>query len=213
MRAKRTTLLLLNVALTLALMACRGQTSTSPPIHPNPNMDNQFKYDPQEVNKLFSDKRATREPVPGTVARGTLHEDQGYYQGKNPDGSYLWSNPRMAEPSSRAALLRRGQERYNIYCSPCHARTGDGQGIVMPPRYIGMVPPPSFMEERIRLMPDGEIFNTITHGIRTMPSYRHQVDPDDRWAIIAYIRALQRSQHTTLADIPADQRASLGVNP
>ncbi len=195
--------------LALALAGCRGQTSTKPPIHPNPNMDEQFKYDPQERNPIFSDKRAMREPVPGTVARGELHQDEVFYQGRNADDSFVWQNPRPITME----LLKRGQERFNIYCSPCHGRTGDGQGMVMPPRYQGMVPPPSYMEDRIRFMPDGEIFNTITLGIRTMPSYRHQVMPEDRWAIIAYIRALQRSQHTTAADIPADQRASLGVTP
>jgi mono/diheme cytochrome c family protein len=199
--------------LAMALAGCRGQTSSNPPIHPNPNMDEQHRYDPQEVNKLFPDQRAEREPVAGTVARGQLHEDKAFYHGMNTDGSFVWANPRMQDAAGRLDVLKRGQERFNIYCTPCHGRAGDGNGIVTPPYRVGFINPPAFTEERIRLMPDGEIFNTITNGKSTMPSYRHQVKPEDRWAIIAYIRALQRSQHTTIEEIPVEKRASVGVNP
>ena len=102
--------------------------------------------------------------------------------------------------------MKRGQERFDIYCSPCHSRVGDGRGIIIDK---GFPPPPSFHIDRIREMPDGEIFDVITNGLRNMPSYGHQVMPADRWAIIIYLRALQRSQNATLSDVPDSIRKEL----
>jgi mono/diheme cytochrome c family protein len=103
-------------------------------------------------------------------------------------------------------LLKRGQNRFNIYCSPCHDRTGSGKGIVIG---YGLVPPPSFHDQKVLDFADGYIFNVITNGVRTMPSYGAQVPPDDRWAIIAYLRTLERSQRASLADVPSDHRQDL----
>ena len=103
-------------------------------------------------------------------------------------------------------LLKRGQERFNIYCAPCHGQTGDGQGIVVQRGYL---PPPSYHQDRLRKMPDGYIFDVITNGVRNMPSYRHQVPVADRWAIVSYLRALQRSQNATINDIPPEMRETV----
>lgn len=198
------TLTIIACLLAVGLGACRGQTSTKPPIHPNPNMDNVQRFDPQEANHLFADGRAARTPEPGTVSRGELKTDSVYYQGRNADGTYTLRGPLPID----AKLMQRGQERYQIYCGVCHDRAGTGKGLVVA-NYQGFAPPPSFHEERLRQMADGEIFHTITNGIRTMPSYRHQVSEHDRWAIIAYIRALQRSQRAPLSDVPVQNRSEL----
>ncbi|RMF08349.1 MAG: cytochrome c [Candidatus Neomarinimicrobiota bacterium] len=190
--------------LALILTACfRGMPSKKPPIHLNPNMDTQEKYKPQSRSLFFADEATMRPPVEGTVARGHLKNDLPYYTGRNPDSSYVTANPLPLT----ADILDRGQERFNIYCSPCHSRLGDGKGIIT--QYKFPIPPTSLHEERIRTMPDGQIFETISRGIRNMPSYRHQIPVRDRWAIIHYVRALQRSQHATLSDIPEAERGAL----
>ncbi len=202
--------LLLMVA---AVSGCRGKISESPPIHVNPNMDNQEKIDPQEVGPLladgrplFSDLRAARQPVPGTIARGALRTDTIYFQGTFPNGNWAQYSP----VETTAELLDRGRERFNIICAVCHDRTGTGKGMVT--HYIGLTPPTNLMEQAIREIPDGQIFNTITNGVRNMPSYKHQIPVEDRWAVIAYLRALQRSQTTTIEDVPADIRSTLVAN-
>lgn len=198
MRRHRTTILMLVAALGLA--GCRGMTSEDPPIHPNPNMDDQHVYDPQEASGFFADGLAQRMPVAGTVARGELNLDVVFHEGKNEDGTFVARSPVM----TTRELLERGQERYNIYCSVCHDRVGSGKGIVMT-AYQGMVPPPSFHDERILEMPDGELYSAIANGVRTMPSYASQIQSErDRWAIVAYIRALQRSQNASREDVPED---------
>ncbi len=190
--------------LMLALAGCRGDISEQPPIHPIRNMMDQPRFDPQETNPFFADKRSQRLPVPGTVSRSGLKLDPVFYQGKNPDGSFVHDNPLPVN----LELLQRGQERFNIYCAVCHGRTGNGKGIVIT-NYQGFVPPPSYHDDRIRAMGDGELFNVVTNGVRTMPSYRHQVVEHDRWAIIAYLRALQRSQAAPLADVPKEKMSLL----
>jgi mono/diheme cytochrome c family protein len=162
-------------------------------------MDHQPKYKAQAKSLYFEDGAAMRTPVAGTVARGQLREDDAYYRGLKSDGTPIKSIP---VPITQA-LLERGQERFNIYCSPCHSRVGDGRGIMIA---RGYVPPPTFHDERLRNIEDGYIFNVITNGIRNMPPYRYQVPVEDRWAIVAYMRALQRSQNATLDDIPTELR-------
>ena len=103
-------------------------------------------------------------------------------------------------------LIERGQQRFNIYCSPCHGRTGDGRGIVV---QRGLLPPPSFHDDRLRKVGDGHIFDVISNGIRNMPSYRAQIPVDDRWAIVSYFRALQRSQNASINDVPAEMRGAI----
>jgi len=181
----------------------RGRPKTKPPIHLNPNMDSQQKFKPYQANPLFSDGTTMRQPVIGTVARGDLLLKTPFYTGKNADGTFV---EKSLLPVTRETL-ERGQERFNIYCSVCHGRLGDGQGIIT--RYKYPLPPTSFHSDRLRDLPDGYFFDVITHGIRNMPAYRHQIPAKDRWAIVNYLRALQYSQNAHIEDIPEDIRAIL----
>jgi len=171
----------------LVFAGCQGMPSEKPPVHVNPNMDWQDRFNAQEVNPFFEDNRADRQPVDGTVSRGDLQADLAYYQGIEDNGDFVDKIPATVS----AEMIMRGKERYNIYCSMCHGGTGAGNGIIT---NYGIVPPPSFYDERIVNMPDGEIYSAIYNGVRTMSSYRHQVPVEDRWAIVSYIRTLQRSQ-------------------
>ncbi len=186
----------------LVIVSCRGQISEREPIHPNMNMDQQDRFEAQEENPFFSDNRSMRMPVEGTVARGNLRQDEAYYEGINSDSSFVEDSPvELTRP-----LLNRGQDQYNIYCAPCHGGTGAGDGIIMEGQF-GFVPAPSFHLDRVRDMPDGQLYSAIANGIRTMPSYAHQVGVEDRWAIVAYIRALQRSQN-----VPEEQMQQYDVD-
>jgi mono/diheme cytochrome c family protein len=146
---------------------------------------------------FFSDDRSARLPVDGTVARGDFHEDTYFYTGKigTAPGDYL-PFPATAE------VLARGRERFNINCTPCHGRVGDGNGFI-PTR--GFRRPPSYHIERLRKAPIGYFFDVMTHGYGVMPEYGTQVAARDRWCIAVYIRALQLSQNATSADIPEGQ--------
>lgn len=196
---------ILAAALSLAVLAgCyRGEPSGKPPIHLNPNMDTQEKYKPMRESKFFKDHMDMRTPPAGTVARGELREDKILYEGKNPDSSLVSKNPLPVT----AVLLQTGQERFNIYCSPCHGRAADGKGIIIKYRYP--VPPTNLHDQRLIDLPDGHFFDVITNGIRNMPSYAHQIPVETRWAIVAYVRALQLSQNATLADVPIEIQAKL----
>lgn len=185
---------LLTVTVAVILIGCQGMPSEKPPIHPNQNMDNQEKFLAQSKNPFFEDNRSDRLPVEGTVARGGLAIDVAFHQGLNERGEYV---DRIPSAVTRE-MVQRGKIRYDIYCQPCHGGTGAGDGIIIG---YGYVPPPSFYEERIIDMPDGELYSSIYNGVRSMPSYRHQIPVDDRWAIVAYIRALQRSQNATQEDL------------
>lgn len=184
-----------------ALSGCAGTTSRVPPIEVWPDMDRQQKLRPQQQSDLFADKRASRMPVPGTVAIGYLKEDDAFYTGIV-NGFYAGRNPLNMD----AGLMKRGQMRFNTYCSPCHDRTGQGQGIV-PQRAIGWLPT-NLQEDRVRTMADGELFNVISHGRRSMPPYRFQIQERDRWAIVAYVRALQRTT-AKVDDVPRELRTDL----
>ena len=162
-------------------------------------MDRQQKYRAQAYSPFFDDGATMRVPVAGTVARGELRDDDVFYRGKTAAGDFVRKGPLPVTMQ----LLERGQERYDIYCSPCHSRVGDGRGIMVT---RGYVPPPSFHTDRIREFPDGQIFDVISNGVRNMPSYRHQIPPGDRWAIAAYLRAVQRSQKASVEDIPVELR-------
>src|SRR5579862_6041331 len=148
---------------------------------------------------FFADHRSARLPVDGTVARGDLHEDTYFYTGK------IGSNPGdyMPFPVTKE-VLERGRERYNIYCAPCHSRIGDGKGFV-PSRGFSRMPP-SYHIPRLQKAPLGYFFDVITNGFGIMPDYASQISPEDRWKIVAYIRALQLSQNATQADVPAGQK-------
>ena len=164
-------------------------------------MHDQPRYRPLASSDLFGDGRSARPQVPGTVARGHLRADSKYFQGR--DGKELVTN--LPVPLTRDLLLR-GQERYNIYCSPCHGRLGDGEGMVV---LRGFRHPPSFHMDRLRQQPVGHFFDAMTNGFGAMASYASRVPVEDRWAIAAYIRALQLSQGATIDDVPASERGKL----
>ncbi len=188
------------VAPILLALVGLGCGSNHAPIEMFTDMRRQPKYLPQEASPLFADGRASRPPVPGTVARGELKEDTVFYTGTR-DGDYM-ANPLPLD----MPVLKRGQERFNIYCAPCHDRTGEGRGIVAQ-RSSWL--PANLHDQRIRDMADGQLFDTITHGKRTMPGYRFQVPERDRWAIVAYVRALQRATSGTVNDVPQELRSEL----
>jgi mono/diheme cytochrome c family protein len=165
-------------------------------------MAQQPRYDPLEPSTFFTDGRSARRPVEGTVPRGYLRLDEHLY------GGTVASVPADRLPVLLTRqLLVRGQERYDIYCSPCHDRVGNGQGMIV---RRGFSPPPSLHDERLRLAPIGHFFIVMTEGYGTMPGYAAQVPPHDRWAIAAYIRALQLSQHATLAELSEEERRRIG---
>ena len=161
------------------------------------DMNDQAKYKPLAASDLFADGRASRPPVPGTIARGQLREDMHLYTGRV-DGALVTTFPFPVTHD----VLRRGQERYNIYCSPCHDRVGNGNGMIV---RRGYKQPPSLHIDRLRDAPVGHFYDVITNGLGAMPDYSVQVPVRDRWAIIAYMRALQLSQRATPADVPPDQ--------
>jgi mono/diheme cytochrome c family protein len=155
------------------------------------NMDDQPKYQEYEPGPLFRDGRSLQAPVPGTVARGDI------------------GKARSAEkPPLDAALLARGRDEFNVFCAPCHDRSGDGNGMVV---QRGMPRPPSYHIERLRAAPDEHFFDVVTNGYGAMYSYADRVAPKDRWAIVAYIRALQLSQNAPLDDVPDAERTRLNA--
>lgn len=180
------------LAVTFLLASCRGEQFSHQPVHPNMNMDQQERFEAQEENPFFADNRSMRQPVEGTISRGNLRQNPEYYQGINEDSSFVGEIPVDVDK----AFIYRGQAGYEVYCTPCHGKIGDGQGIIMTGRY-GYVPAPSFHLDRLRNVGDGYIYSAIANGIRNMPSYAHQIKVEDRWAIVAYVRALQRSQNAT----------------
>ena len=194
---KKTSLLFYILFLSFFANCFRGSSSEKPPVHVVPDMDNQPKYKAQSESKFFDDQSTMRLPVPGTVAQNAFPIDIVYSTGRNDDSSYITIIPEKLT----ASVLKRGKERFNIFCSPCHSQTGDGQGVVVNRGYIL---PPSFHTDYLINIQDGYIFNVITNGIRNMPSYAHQIPVKDRWAIVGYVRALQISQGAKINDFPAE---------
>jgi mono/diheme cytochrome c family protein len=168
-------------------------------------MGNAPRYDPLEPSALFADGQSARQPVPDTVARGHLHQDSlldtGMENGQPSD--------RLPFPASRE-VLDRGRDRFDIYCAPCHGRTGYGNGMVV---QRGFIAPPSFHSDELRAVPVGHIFDVETQGLGAMPSYAAQIPVRDRWDIAAYIRALQLSQHADASQLPDDLRQQLEAQP
>ena len=163
----------------------RGCTSSRPPIHLNPSMDDQPKVRPQAASAFFYNGAAMRDPVPGTIAIGGLKEDTAFFTGKSADGQFVAANPVAADD----AVVARGRERYRIYCQPCHDARGDGKGILF---QRGNVPTATFHQDKILKYTDGQIFDVITNGTGLMAAYKWPIPPDDRWAIVHYVRQLQR---------------------
>jgi mono/diheme cytochrome c family protein len=201
---------LLAVALyALMLSGCAGLASKSPPIEVWPDMDRQHKFGAQSENPLFSDKRAQRVPPEGTVAVGFLKEDTAFHTGRQGD-MYVGLNPLF--PYDKATL-EHGQRKFNTYCAPCHGQAGNGGGIVG--KRAGPVLVPSNLVNLdkangvvVRGYTDGEIYDVVSNGRRTMKGYKYQISARDRWAIVAYVRVLQR-QSGTLEDVPENLRSSL----
>ncbi len=174
-----------SIFLVLLVLGCgRGFTSKRPPIHIISDMDYQPKYKAQSSNSFFYNQMTMQQPVPGTVALGELMQDDAVTLGKDADGNYVATIP--LERSE--ALVARGENRYAIYCAPCHRASGDGQGILYS---RGGVPTTSLHDDRLRTMPDGELFNVISAGVGLMPSYAYPLSLEDRWAVVAYVRELQ----------------------
>lgn len=185
----RSWVLLLAAFCLLAAVGCQQQMADQP------------RYEPLQRSTFFGDERSARPLLPDTVARGHLDADAAFYTGKS--GGQLIST--LPVPLT-LEFLERGQGRFNIYCSPCHDRTGSGNGMIVQRGYRR---PPSYHIDRLRQAPIGHFFDVITHGFGAMPDYADQVPPQDRWAIAAYIRALQLSQNATLADVPPQERQQL----
>ncbi|MBL4575449.1 MAG: cytochrome c [Opitutaceae bacterium] len=192
------------VVATISILGFRGSKSTKPPIEIFNDMDHQPKYMPQGKSAFFADGRADR-PVPAhAVARGSFLEDDHLAFGKDSKGEFARGFPMDVTQE----LLERGKDRYAIFCVVCHGESGDGNGIT---KKYGMLSTPSYTRADLLTMPEGEIFNTITNGKNTMGRYGDKLTVEDRWAIVAYLKVLQRAQLGTIEDVPADKRSELGL--
>lgn len=208
-------LLLLTVAV-VSILGFRGCKSEKPPLEIFPDMDRQPRYKPQAENEFFPDGRNDRPVVPGTVPfltdnqqrypftapKDIFTEDEYLSTGKLEDGSFGRGIPIPVTYQ----LMQRGQERYNIYCTSCHGMTGDSNGIT---KKYGMVGVPSYHQDLYREMPEGQIYHTIRYGKNTMGAYGSKLSIEDRWAVVAYVRALQRAAYATLEDVPREERDAL----
>ena len=214
------------VLVVLAMAGFRGQKSKQPPIEVFPDMDRQPKVKAQTPSEFYADGRAARPPVDGTVPIGyamPMHKliDGSVGQATGPYKQIIFSSsPTYIDTGKMGdnwgsgipfqvspAVMGRGQQRFGIYCAVCHGATGVGNGIA---QKFGLNTVQSLLQDRIRVMADGEIFDTISHGKNTMMGYGDRIQVVDRWAIIAYLRALQRSQGgASLNDVPAEERVKL----
>lgn len=173
--------------------ACRQQMAEQP------------RYDPLEPSNFFADGQSSRPFVENTIAWGTLREDEHLYDGMTK------GEPAATFPVPITVdVLQRGRERYDIFCSPCHSRTGNGEGMIV---RRGFSRPASLHQERLREVSPGYLFAVIANGFGAMPPYRQQISAEDRWAIVGYLRALQASQNVRLSDLPADDREKLMAEP
>lgn len=189
----------------VAVSGCaRGCTSSRPPIHINPSMDDQPKVLSQTASPFFYDGSSMRQPVPGTIPIGGLQEDTAFFTGKAADGQFVATIPVDADE----ALVERGRERYVIYCQPCHDARGDGKGILF---QRANVPTASIHREDILKYPDGQLFDVITNGQGLMPGYRWPIPPSDRWAIVAYVRQLQRKRAASATPVATAPTAPTAV--
>lgn len=205
---------LLGAAFAMLLSGCWGQISRKPPIHPNKNMDHQKRVEDQEPSEFFADGRGNRAYVEGTVRTADMQGTQPpcylpesnteLCQGKDAAGEYIKGLP--AEIELNADLLDRGQERYDVFCAPCHDTAGYGNGTVAK---RGLVPV-SLHQEYQRTKGLGEIYKTIYEGGAIMPSYATQIPVEDRWAIAAWVRTLQASQFADASTVPADRQGGEG---
>jgi outer membrane protein OmpA-like peptidoglycan-associated protein len=204
--------LVASATLVLTVAGCRGQTSSEPPIVPFRGMHEMPRYDAQERAAYFADGRAMRQQVDGTLSR-EMEPNLEIDSGLDDEGNYLLGVPSdvVSRVGGVGPLLERGQQRYNIYCAPCHSETGDGQGMVSQRAASAGLsfPAANLHDAQFLHMPDGRLFLTISNGVRTMPAYRAQIPVNDRWAIAAYVRALQVSQGDAAAGLVDTDRDQL----
>ena len=194
----------------LSVLGFRGTPTVRPPLEIFDDMDHQAKYKPQAESKFFADGRADRPVPPGTVPRGRsvqadatfLRADDFLHRGRDAAGGFARGFPVPVNEG----LLRLGQDRYQIYCYHCHGALGDGNGIT---KQYGMTATPTFHDDRLRQMAEGELYNTVVLGKNTMMPYGDKLDLHDRWAVVAYVRALQRAQEGRLEDVPLELRGTL----
>ena len=165
------------------------------------DMYDQPRYDPLEKSDFFADGRASRPVVAGAIARGDLRDDESFYTGKK-DGKLVDKPP----VEINQALVERGRERFNIFCTPCHGRAGYGDGMIV---RRGFRQPPTYHSDRLRGVPIGHFFDVMTNGFATMPDYAEQIPVRDRWAIAVYVRALQLSQYSNLDELDESERRRL----
>ncbi|GHC06175.1 c-type cytochrome [Cerasicoccus arenae] len=207
------------VVATVSILGFRGDKSRSAPRWVFPDMDIQAKYLPQGQNEFFADERNDRPMVPGAVLRGYNSDIKEVF-----DGEYVFAkaeNPALFTGLNESGkpvtefplevtydLVQLGQKKYTIFCQPCHGRVGDGMGIT---KKYGMSATPTYHDDGKRALSVGDIFNTITHGKGTMFPYGMKLNPQERWAVVAYVRALQLSQNATVNDVPTQYRKELGL--
>ena len=209
-----------------ALAGFRGSKSAKPPIEIFPDMDHQPKFQPQHPSGFFADGRAARKPVDGTVPLG--YTMPGFYLQAGARNATLHPSGFANEPNYlntgrigefygdgfpldvTEAVIKRGQERFNINCAVCHGKAGLGNGVA---GQFGVAAIANLQDDRIKQQPDGQIFNTITHGKNTMGAYGPNVAVEDRWAIVAYVRALQKSQNLQIAELSEDRRKEMEAKP
>lgn len=218
-------LILLTVAMIPPALIARARTSTTdnPRIHFVQDMDNQSRFRAQHASPLFADGRAMRPPVAGTVARGELDDDVHFERGvvQGPGGGG-WASTFPAEVDVTVDFVRYGRERFEIFCTPCHGYAGFGDGAVharamqlvanpLISNGTTWVAPKSVHDADVRDQPVGQLYNSITNGVRTMAGYAAQIPTRDRWAIVAYVKTLQRSQNARPQDVPESVRRSLKV--
>jgi mono/diheme cytochrome c family protein len=203
------------VVLAVSVLGFRGTIFTSPPmdVFPEwafPGMKRQPKFRPQSTSLFFADGRADRLPPLNVVQRQpdtpSLRVDDALSLGKGARGEFIRGFPASLTVDDQ--FLRIGRDRYTIYCAPCHSAVGDGNGIT---KQYGMGNTPTYHDPRLRQMAEGEIYNTITKGKNTMLPYDDKLTPKERWAVVAYVRALQRAQTGTAADVPAAEKSQLGI--
>ncbi|MSR44829.1 MAG: cytochrome c [Phycisphaerales bacterium] len=202
------------------VIAAQARSTPNPnrPINLIQDMDLQAKFKAQSENDLFADKRSQRPQIQGTVARNEAYLDTHFNEG-TVDGQWATTTP--SQLPMNMARLQRGEERFNIYCTPCHGYSGAGDGAINqralelvsnadgPVNGTVWVAAKSLHDATVTIQPIGQLFNTVTHGVRNMAGYGSQVPIEDRWAIVAYVRALQRSQNASIEDVPADKRGGL----
>lgn len=206
------------IAAVVSIFGFRGSLSKKPPIEVFPDMDRQARYKPQAENNFFADRRNDR-PIPvNTVARGNFLNYQQVFSedfndthlgrtdfmlGKNSDGSWVKQIPVAVDYS----LMEKGRAKYEIFCMACHGAAGDGNGVTKPYGVLAA----NYHVDRLRNEADGYIYNVITNGLGLMYGLKDRLTPEERWAVVLYVRALQRSQNASAEDVPAGQRAELGI--